>query len=132
MQMQITVPATLEDVSRFTHQFESQLAPLPIDVLTPVTLAVHELLVNIVNHAYNGQPGEIHLDIDLSPAALSVLIEDGGDNAFAAPEEIKAPDLNDLPESGMGLFIIHQAFNTVDYTRLERGNRWRLVKTLGG
>ncbi len=132
MQIQISLPATLEDVSLFSSEFESKLHPLPVDVLTPITLAVHELLVNIVRHAYAGQPGDITLNIEQSSTELNVVIMDAGANAFAQPDVIAGPDLSDLPESGMGLFIIHQAFNVVEYTRTEQGNRWQLVKTLGG
>jgi serine/threonine-protein kinase RsbW len=100
-------------------------------VRTTTTLAVHELLVNIVEHAYMGEPGQIDLTITYTSIDLSIVIADQAKTAFVMPDQIDAPDPADLPEGGMGMFIIHQAFDVVKYERLELGNQWTLVKTLG-
>ncbi len=129
--MQTTLDATLETVSSFTQSLETLLAALSIEVRTSVVLAVQELLVNIVKHAYSGKPGKIEFELEQSDSKLEITVTDNADNAFQMPETITAPDMFDLPEHGMGLFIIHQAFDKVEYQRSDDRNRWQLMKRLG-
>ena len=131
LQLTITLPATLESVSQFSSQLESHLEPLAIDLRTTLVLAVQELLVNIVQHAYAGQPGNINLQITGSGQAISIVIRDYGQTAFILPETISEPDPLSLPEDGLGLFIIQQTFDEVKHERLEIGSRWILTKMLG-
>jgi len=132
MQTHLTIPANLAEISAFTPKLESQLQHLVVEVRTTVTLAVHELLVNIVEHGYMDEAGKIDLTITHTSIDLSIVVTDQAKTAFEMPDQIDAPDPVDLPEGGMGMFIIHQAFDAVKYERLEQGNRWTLVKTLGG
>lgn len=132
MNKQMTFAATLEATSHFTQQLEDWMSFLAMDVRTPVVLAVHELLVNIVRHAYAGQTGEITTAIETTPKALRIRIRDFAPNGFVMPDQVAAPDLVDLPEGGMGLYIIQQAFDRVNYQHLTDGNLWQLDKTLGG
>lgn len=125
-----TIPATVRDVSEFTASLGEALAPLPPEVEAAVVLGIQELCINIVRHAYAGAAGSIQFQIERSSDTLQFTIHDTGQNAYQPTREITAPDPLDLPESGMGLFIIHQTFDRVDYERLPDGNRWVLVKTL--
>jgi serine/threonine-protein kinase RsbW len=129
--MKTNLDATLSTVSRFTESLETDLAALSIEVRTGIVLAVQELLVNIVRHAYEGKSGQIEFELDQSDSQILIQVKDDAEKAFEMPETITAPDLLDLPEHGMGLFIIHQAFDTVDYKRTEGRNHWRLMKLLG-
>lgn len=103
---------------------------MPVTLRMEVVLALHELLVNIVAHAYAGAEGQIDLDIQQTADALTLTVTDQAATAFELPESIAAPDLSDLPESGMGLFIIREVFDDVNYMHLAPGNRWILHKTL--
>ncbi|MEM6285336.1 MAG: SpoIIE family protein phosphatase, partial [Chloroflexota bacterium] len=132
MEEHTTFPATLEDVSRFTPRMEARMSSLPLEVRTSVTLAVHELLVNVVEHAYAGEEGNIHFNVMQSADTLKIIIQDHAPNAFdPASASSDVPDPLDLPEGGMGMFIIHQTFETVDYKRTEDGNLWTLEKRIG-
>ena len=66
----VTLPATLQAVSNFTQELEQWFLPLPIELRVRVVLAVQELCVNIVQHAYHGQPGEIRVMLDWTPSQL--------------------------------------------------------------
>ena len=130
MTKQITVPGSLESVSSFTQKLESELAGLSIETRTTVVLAIHELMVNIVEHGYKGKAGQINVVLDLSDSNLRMEIRDRAENPFEMPDDV--PELNplDLREHGMGLFIIQQAFDNVVHTNLEPGNYWLLEKSL--
>lgn len=131
MQENLTIPATLEAVSKFTQSLETQLENLSAETRTLIVLALQELLVNVVEHAYAGMTGTIEIIFNLSVSELQVTITDQAQKAFDMPDDIALPDPLDLPEGGMGLFIIHQSFDRVDYKRLSDGNQWQLSKKLG-
>lgn len=130
MNKQISIPATLENVSNMVADLESLFARLPMEVRTSITLALQELGVNIVRHAYAGEEGTIEVTLDWTDQQLNVVFKDSASNGFEMPDTVKAPDPFDLPEHGMGLFIIQQAFDEVNYEHLAPGNRWTLNKTL--
>lgn len=127
----VTFPATLEAISGFTQQLEQRLEMLSLDLRTTIVLALHELLVNIAQHAYGDVAGDITCQLEHTTSQLAVTISDHAEQAFTPPDSLPEPDPLALPESGLGLFIMHQTFDNVTYERLPEGNRWYLVKHLG-
>jgi anti-sigma regulatory factor (Ser/Thr protein kinase) len=130
MDMQITLDAKLEAVSKSTQQLEIHLQQLALELRTTIVLAVQELLVNIVQHAYDGKQGTIEFAMQQAKDSINIQVRDYAPKAFEKPDQLKAPDPLDLPEHGMGLYIIYQTFDEVAYQRLADGNHWRLVKAL--
>ncbi len=131
MQEHTTFAATLDAAAQVSRNLETLLRDLPPDVCAAVVLAVHELLVNIVRHAYAGAPGQIDLAVERSPVAVRFIIVDDAASDFVLPNRVAVPNLLDLPEHGMGLFIIRQTFDHVIHERLCPGSRWELVRILG-
>lgn len=131
MNVKRRLPATMEDVSRFSADLESHLSELTVEARTRVVLAMQELLVNIVRHAYAGAEGHIDVLVTQRDTTMEVIVTDHAATTFTMPREVAAPDPFSLPESGLGLFIIQQAFDTVHHEALAAGNRWTLTKTLG-
>jgi anti-sigma regulatory factor (Ser/Thr protein kinase) len=129
MQQDQVILATLKDVSIFTQSLEGQLSDLPPEIRTAVVLAVQELSVNIVEHAYAGVTGSIRFHLDRAAGRLQMTFVDDAPNIYV-PHDISAPDPLDLPEGGMGMFIIYQTFDRVTYERLPAGNRWTLFKEI--
>ncbi|MEZ4667024.1 MAG: ATP-binding protein [Anaerolineae bacterium] len=130
MLMQERLNATLQSVSEFSQQLENYLAELTIHDRTSVTLAMQELLVNIVSHSYAGQSGQIDIEIHISEGKLAIEVRDYSSTVFSNPEQINVLNPVDLPEHGMGLFIIHQSFDDVSYKRVADVNLWQLAKRL--
>ncbi|MBE7451214.1 MAG: ATP-binding protein [Kofleriaceae bacterium] len=93
---------------------------------TALVSAFGEIYNNIVLHAYGRrEDATIEIVIDVGPGSLTLEIRDTG-IAFdlgAVPE----PDLDALPEGGMGLHIARAMLDEVAY---EPGppNLWRLTK----
>ena len=94
--------------------------------------AFAEIYNNIVLHAYQRRAGDIEIAIfvaDGGPAtpgtALIVEIRDSG--VPFDPSTVPEPDLDALPEGGMGLHIARAMLDQVEY---EPGppNLWRLTK----
>lgn len=97
-------------------------------------LAVVEALNNAVKHAYREEPGhEITIDWAFSPQGVEVVIGDTGltMNGLKVKQlEFDPDDLNSLPEGGMGLFLIRQIVDEMDYCTFKTENRMRLFKKM--
>ena len=79
-----------------------------------VLSAFGEAFNNAAIHSYRGRPlGTIDLEIEVEASAITLRISDHG-HSFD-PTQIKEPDLDSLPESGLGLFIIRSFMDTVRY-----------------
>lgn len=108
-----------------------QVPDLP-DVITlsqRVVLAVHEILVNIVDHAYVGQrDGRIAISVRIvyEPRWLMVELRDSG-VAFDI-DAIPEPDLDAPQVHGYGIFLARRLLDSVSYTSTPGENRWLLVK----
>ena len=80
-----------------------------------VVSAVSEAFNNLALHAYAGRrKGRVDLVIRTAPDAIEIEVRDWG-KGFN-PGDVPAPDLDELPESGLGLFII-QSFMEISYRR---------------
>lgn len=90
--------------------------------------AFMEIFNNIAVHAYRRTgEGDIELAIGIQPGELIVEIKD-----FGVPFDLSSvplPDLDHLPEGGMG---IHIARTMLDEMAYEAGppNLWRMIKRL--
>ncbi len=83
------------------------------DFQLKVVSAVGEAFNNIVQHAYKGSTqGIVELNIRIGPGQITIELSDWG-KSFD-PDAVAPPQLDDLPENGLGLFII-QSFVDFDY-----------------
>ena len=94
-------------------------------------LAVHELCVNIIQHAYDGESGEFVVNFMLldDPLRVEITSQDQGANAFDFTEW-SPPDLTDPPIHGLGIFLMRQLMDSVEYEHTDTHSHWRLVKRL--
>ncbi len=96
-----------------------------------IWLSIHELCVNIIKHAYDGGPGAIQATFALEDDERTLVIQtyDHGPHKFAF-DAWAPPDLSDPPIHGLGIFLIRQLMDEVEYVVEPDGSRWRLVKHL--
>jgi serine/threonine-protein kinase RsbW len=94
--------------------------------------AFAEIFNNIAIHAYARQGGgeievAITFDHPTTPTRMTVEIRDQG-SPFDI-DKVESPDLDSLPEGGMGIHIARALLDEIEY---EPGppNLWRLVKRL--
>lgn len=94
-------------------------------------LAAQEVCTNIVDHAYADNPDgqiEIHIDVDEGAHVLNMTFGDTG-----AAYETGIPSIltiEEPSEGGMGLFLIRQLVDYVDYQRDGSWNVWKISKKL--
>ena len=79
-----------------------------------VVSAFGEAFNNVAIHSYKGRPvGSLDIEIDVGVGEITLRIADHGPGYD--PLDVKEPDLDELPESGMGLFIMREFMDSVSY-----------------
>ena len=79
-----------------------------------VVSAFGEAFNNVAVHGYGGaEPGPVHIEVDWDAQKLIITMTDSG-RAFD-PAGVTPPRLEELPERGMGLFIMTSCMDEVDY-----------------
>lgn len=88
-----------------------------------ISLAVDEALCNIINHGYERKTdGRIWVNvwaIDDEPAGLKIVIEDRAKQVD--PTTIRSRDLEEIRPGGLGVFIIREIMDDVQYEQRDGG-----------
>ncbi len=79
-----------------------------------VVSAFSEALNNVILHGQGSVAAELEIDIELGADRLTIRLRDYG-KAFD-PMTLPTPDLESLPESGLGVFIMRSFMDEVVYT----------------
>ena len=120
----------VSEVREFVGRIGNELA-LDGQVIFELQLAVEEACSNVVFHAYDGQGGEVEVAIEPVAGGVQVVLRDWG--AAFDPQAIPIPDvaapLDERPLGGLGLHIMRQTMDRVDFAfDLDEGNTLTLVK----
>jgi len=95
-----------------------------------IILAVDEACSNIIKHGYkNDYNRKIDLNIKLETNLLTISIIDNG--IRFDKNSIKTRDINEIKPGGLGIYIINQVMDRVEYNRTPEGfNKIKMVKNL--
>lgn len=103
-------------------------------ICNAVDICLTEALNNVIKHAYKGEKEKpIDVIVAKDSKLLEVQIVDEGSSRESL--EIKdldfdPEDINNLPEGGMGLYIMKQLMDEIDYYSLNGKNFFTLRKYL--
>jgi serine/threonine-protein kinase RsbW len=129
------VPARLEyrDAARgfldFVCRRLFEQGAMEAEAAHQVVSAFVEAFNNAVVHAYRDlDPGSVEIDLRVDADAIELQVCDHG-RAFRI-EEVKEPDLDALPEGGLGIYIIKQFMDHVHYEAAPGRNVLRMSKSL--
>jgi anti-sigma regulatory factor (Ser/Thr protein kinase) len=130
---QITRAAELEQLQVF-REFISECCQehqIPDETVFDLKLAVDEACTNVITHGYKGMdPGSIILSFRIESDRILVQITDFG-HVFE-PADAPKPDveaaLEDRPLGGLGLYLIYQLMDNIDYQSSEDGNTLTFTK----
>ncbi|MCL4274648.1 MAG: ATP-binding protein [Anaerolineales bacterium] len=130
---QITRAAELKSLQVFRGFITECCAryDIPNDTVLDLKLAVDEACTNIIEHGYKGMdPGSIILSFRIESDRILVQITDFG-HVFE-PADAPKPDveaaLEDRPLGGLGLFLIYQTMDNIDYQSSDDGNMLTFTK----
>lgn len=102
-----------------------------------IELAVVEASNNIVEHAYSTLHGDIVLDVDIGEKKIVIALHDTGETMPSVSNQSANLDfdpmnLDDLPEGGMGLFLMTSIMDERSYVSVNGRNTLTLTKFLHG
>jgi len=109
----------LKQVRSVVHRAMKQLGCAQMDC-DRIVLAINEACMNVIQHAYqDDQGGEIILEIFAVPQGVMFRLTD-----FAAPVDesrIRARKLDELRPGGLGVHIIHEIMDSVEFKHPAEG-----------
>jgi len=114
--IRLQVPSRLEyrDLAIRTVASACKLVPRVRDDFSHgVISAFSEALNNVVLHGYGIDGGDIQIEIEVGRDRLIICLMDYG-RSFDL-EAVPPPDLESLPESGLGVFIMRSFMDDVTY-----------------
>lgn len=128
----LTIPAEerkLVEVRDFIDRL-CRKSKLGTEDVNNLKIAVDEGMTNIIRHAYLYSGGEIYLRGIVTPGRVTLSLVDHGQGFDW--ESVKSPDLTRYMETGrrggLGIFLIRNLMDEVDYRVTREGNELRLTK----
>jgi serine/threonine-protein kinase RsbW len=110
---------------------EAQLADgdVPQAAAAPVLIACDEIVSNIVNHG--GADASVEVAVRVRDGQVDVEVLDGGApfDPMAAAEPDTGLALEDRKVGGLGIYLVREMMDRIDYERRDGRNRLRFSKT---
>jgi len=125
-----SISSEAEHLARLRGWLREGLTGLGVDRSrqAALVLAVGELCANSIKHAYDGRGGQ-PINVSLRGYDDRVVIEVEDFGRTFDPGRYVEPDLDSLPDHGLGLHLVHRIADSVSVdVRRDRGSRWTLVK----
>ncbi len=121
----------LERIQSVIKELEKE-ADWPPDLVYQVNLVLEELVVNVINYGYGGDPNhEIEIDLNWEADKLTVEIVDDAP-AFNPLKDNPEPDLTskleNRPIGGLGIYLVHHLMDEIKYRREQGRNHLTLIK----
>ncbi|MDD5199443.1 MAG: ATP-binding protein [Terrimicrobiaceae bacterium] len=132
MNLRLKFPADTSELAGMRHAARDFLLASGVSEMDAelMVLALDEACTNIIRYAYGGCTRRvIRLNIDRLKGSIRCILRDYG--ASCDPAKIRSRDLADFRPGGLGVRIMHSAFDRVLYEPKPRGTRLTLVKSIG-
>ena len=135
--LEISLANDLQEVAGAAARIDSwcESNALSPDIAYAVNLSIDEILTNTISYGYDDEePHRIEIVVRRENDELVVVIVD--DSRAFDPTVTPDPDLEASLEErdvgGLGLFLVHQMMDRVQYERVDERNVVTLTKQLGG
>ena len=132
--IKLKIKSRLENVSLvgLTVNKICSTVPFSEDDVYQTELCVVEACNNVIKHAYSNRPDqdiEINIDLDLDKITFNILdIGRPMESDILPSLDFDPNDSDQLPEGGMGLFLVNQIMNKVEYKNHNGQNNLTLTK----
>lgn len=131
-----TIKSEYKLVTELVNKFRGDIVEknIPERICNELELCLVEALNNVVRHAYKENPGNnISMGVQVTENEIEIKIIDYG---LPRPADTKSrldfdpKDIQNLPEGGMGLYIIDQLMDSAVYTSNDGQNIFTLKKLI--
>lgn len=103
----------------------------PPDIVFTIRLILEELILNAVDYGTEDQSTEVQLDLLSEADAIRIELKDNG-KAYNPLEEAPTPDfgsdVEDRPIGGLGVHLVKQLSDELEYQHLDGFNKLTIVK----
>ena len=123
------IVAAAEKIDAFCK--EREISP---EFAYAVNLSIDEILTNTISYGYDDEPHRIEIIVRLENDSLVVEIVDDSApfDLSVTPEANVEASLEERDVGGLGLFLVHQMMDRVEYERIEGRNIVTLTKSTSG
>lgn len=131
-QSELCMVGTMAELPHIVEFVECACEEAAVDpaVRFDLKLAVEEACTNVIEHAYRGVGGELTVCFEVNGEDVRITVTDHG-QPFD-PGEVAMPDLSlpleERPIGGLGLFLMQQLMDEVEFVFSKDGNRLSMVK----
>jgi sigma-B regulation protein RsbU (phosphoserine phosphatase) len=134
--LNIVAKTELEEIDSVNERIEqfSRNRQVPDSIIGQIRMALDELLNNVISYGYPDENGEIlEVATEITPEFVRVIIKDDGIpfNPFTGAEPDTTQSIEDREIGGLGIHLVTNIMDEVDYKREEDKNIVTLVKNLG-
>lgn len=130
MKTKVAFKSSTCELARIRAEVRAFLAAagFPEDSAELIVLALDEACANVIRHAYGHDCKPVRLEMVRLRDRVRFVLRDYGRSCD--PAKIQSRALEDIRPGGLGVHIIRQAFDVVDYRPCTRGTRLTLEKHL--
>jgi len=125
----------LAEIEKLAEKIEiyGESQGIPAVIISHINLSLDELITNIINYGYrDGLKHQIKIDLQLSETEIAVELRD--DALPFNPLERPDPDINkkldDRQIGGLGIYLVRQLMDQVEYRRQGEENIMFMKKCL--
>jgi len=132
----ITVLAATENISKITAFVDAELENIgcPPKANAQIDICIDELVANIAHYAYGSETGNatVRLDFDEAERIVSLAFIDSGMpfDPLDVPEPDITSPLAERPIGGLGLFMVKNMMDSMDYRREDGHNILTISKRI--
>jgi serine/threonine-protein kinase RsbW len=133
MTYSLRMDAQLENLSAirdFVEDAATRLHAAPA-AIPNIVLAVDEMVTNIIEHGYRGQPGSIEIDVSTREDALIIQLRDQAppfDPTIVPPPNLSIP-FDERTPGGLGIYLTRKVMDDVQHRATAvHGNDLTLIK----
>lgn len=128
----LSISSSIENIAeylgviRLTTSAVSNKIGFNIDEIDDIKVSIGEACTNIIKHGISEDKGNIDISYFLYSDKLVISIKDKGKGFDIS--KIKEPNIEELNESGLGIFIIKSLMDEVEIISDETGTEIRMTK----
>ena len=122
----------IPELAAFVEALAEELSLNPAEAMS-LNLALEEAVTNVRMYAYPAVvTGQVELDVDALPGRLVFELSDSGVpfDPTAAPDADISLGVEERPIGGLGIFLVRQIMDSVEYERRGGKNIMTLTKQL--